>query len=86
MAAKKTSAKTSAKKPSVKASKVLKLKKKVTSTKPAKIAAVQAVTEFGVVTMKSVDDPSDATDGDVSVVKAVYDKETGIITMVLVDS
>jgi len=85
MVAKKKTAKTSAKKPAVKASKVAESKKEMVAQEPAKTIAVQAVTESGVVTMKSVDDPGTATEGDAITVKAVYDKETGVITMVPVE-
>lgn len=79
------SKKTSAKKSAAKTSKVAKPKKKAVAKKPAKTVAVQAVTESGVVTMKSVDDPGEASEGNAIVVKPVFDKETGVITMVPVE-
>ena len=93
----KKAAKKPAKKAAVKASKVVKSKvkagKKTSAKKPAKKAAskkaapkqvaVQPVTDTtGVVTMKSVDDPGVASQGDPASVKPSLDKDTGVITMV----
>jgi Flp pilus assembly protein TadG len=96
MVAKKKSAKKAAKKPAkkaaAKATKAAKSKvkatKKTSAKKPAKKAApkpvvVQPVTDTtGTVTMKPVDDPGTATQGDPASVKPSLDKETGVITMV----
>ncbi len=97
MAAKKKTAKKVAKKPAkkpakkaaVKATKVVKSKvkagKKTSAKKSVKATAktVQPVTDStGVVTLKSVDDPGTATQGDPISVKPSLDKETGVITMV----
>lgn len=70
----KASAKRSAKKPA----------KKTAPKKAApKAVAVQPVTDStGVVTMKSVDDPGSASQGEPASVKPSLDKETGVITMV----
>lgn len=59
--------------------------KKVSAKKPAppKAVAVKAVTDStGVVTMKSVDDPGTASEGQPASVKPYLDKETGVLTMV----
>jgi len=70
----KASAKRSAKKPAKKAP------AKKTAPKPV---VVQPVTDStGVVTMKSVDDPGQATEGQAATVKPQLDKETGVLTMV----
>lgn len=70
MAAKKTTKKTT-KKAAV----------KKTSAKSTKTVAVSAVTD-GVVTMKSIDDPGEATEGKPMKMVPTVDKETGVLTMV----
>jgi hypothetical protein len=81
-AAKKIGKKTG-KKPAVKAAKSVKPKKKVAAKRAAKkTVAVQTVTSSGVVTVKPVEDPGVATEGDAVSVKPSLDKETGVITMV----
>lgn len=96
MVAKKKAVKKSAKKPAKKvvkkAAKVAKSKVKApakrSAKKPAKKAApkpvaVQPVTDStGVVTMKSVDDPGQVSEGQAATVKPQLDKETGVLTMV----
>lgn len=92
-ASKKKAAKKAVKKPAKKSA----VKKAVKPAKPKakagkkssvkkaapKVVAVKAVTDStGVVTMKSVDDPGQATEAKPATVKAHYDKETGVITMV----
>jgi hypothetical protein len=80
--------KKSAKKASVKAVKSAKPKAKASAKKAAKkpaakkTVAVQPVTNAGVVTMRPVDGPGVATEGDEVLVKPELDKETGVITMV----
>lgn len=79
----KKAAKKSAKKPVKKAAKTAKSKSKVTKkTSAKKTVAVKPVTTSGVVTMTSVEDPGEATEGSAATVLPSLDKETGVITMV----
>ena len=47
-----------------------------------KTILVQPVTDSGVVTMRPVDDPGVASEGETATVKPEYDAETGVIVMV----
>jgi hypothetical protein len=59
--------------------------KKVSAKKPAppKAVVIRPITDStGVVTMKSVDDPGTASEGQPASVKPYLDKETGVLIMV----
>lgn len=89
-AVKKTAKKSAVKKAAKKPVKAVKKPAKKAAVKKApakkvapKLVAVQPVTDStGVVTMKSVDDPGQATEGQAASVKPQLDKETGVLTMV----